>query len=55
MDEKQLQKLIRKNLNDGGQGSRKPPAKQYDPTLVSKDETDTDRDKFFDEMKKREF
>lgn len=57
MDEKQLQKLIRKNLNDQNAGKKKPPVKQYDSTLHKHEveDTDQDRSKFFDEMKRREF
>ena len=57
MDDKQLQKLIKKNLETSGHGKKKPPAKQYDSTLTRKEveDVDSERDKFFDEMKKREF
>lgn len=57
MDDKQLQKLIKKNLETSGHGRKKPPAKQYDSTLTrgEVDDTKVERDKFFDEMKKREF
>ncbi|HEU5175556.1 MAG TPA: hypothetical protein VFT96_12425 [Gemmatimonadaceae bacterium] len=57
MDEKQLQKLIRKNLETSGHGKKKPPVKQYDSTLTNHEveNVDNDRDKFFDEMKRREF
>jgi hypothetical protein len=57
MDEKQLAKLIRKNVKAVEKGRQRPPARNYDPTLTRKetDETDVERDNFFDEMKRREF
>jgi len=56
MDDKQLQKLIRKNVEGLSQGKKKPSPKQYDSTLTRNEtEGDVDRDKFFDEMKRREF
>lgn len=56
MDDKQLQKLIRKNVEGLTQGKKKPSPKQYDSTLTrNEDEGAVDRDKFFDEMKRREF
>lgn len=57
MDEKQLQKLIRKNSENAEKARKRPPAKNYDPTLTrdeAKDE-DLERSDFFDQMKKREF
>ncbi|MBA3889294.1 MAG: hypothetical protein H0X64_02080 [Gemmatimonadaceae bacterium] len=57
MDEKQLQKLIRKNMEGSGHGKKKPPVNQYDSTLTNHEveNVDGDRSKFFDDMKKREF
>ena len=57
MDEKQLQKLIRKNSENAEKARKRPPAKNYDPTLTRKEVEDSDleRSDFFDQMKKREF
>ena len=57
MDEKQLQKLIRKNSEKAEKAKKRPPAKTYDPTLTRKetDDKDLERNEFFDEMKRREF
>ncbi|HVE80103.1 MAG TPA: hypothetical protein VNA89_14650 [Gemmatimonadaceae bacterium] len=57
MDEKQLAKLIKKNVKAVEKARQRPPARAYDPTLTRKEveETDVERDQFFDEMKRREF
>lgn len=57
MDEKQLQKLIRKNSENAERARKRPSAKNYDPTLTRKEAEDEDleRSDFFDQMKKREF
>lgn len=58
MDEKQLAKLIKKNTAHVERAQQqKSKAKQYDSTLHRKETEDTDveREQFFDEMKRREF
>jgi hypothetical protein len=57
MDEKQLAKLIRKNINAANRSKKERPARKYDPTLTRQeaDDTDIERSEFFDEMKRREF
>jgi hypothetical protein len=57
MDEKQLAKLIKKNIDAANRAKKRPPAKNYDPTLTRDEAQDTDieRQDFFDEMKRREF
>jgi hypothetical protein len=57
MDEKQLQKLIKKNSEKAEKARKRPPARTYDPTLTRKetDDADLEREDFFDEMKRREF
>ena len=58
MDEKQLAKLIKKNSEQAEKAKKRPPARNYDPTLTRKetdDDTDLERKDFFDEMKRREF
>ena len=57
MDEKQLQKLIKKNSEKIDKARKRPPARNYDPTLTRKetDNSDLEREDFFDEMKRREF
>jgi hypothetical protein len=56
MDEKQIAKLIKKTTQKVEQKKR-PSARQYDSTLTRKETEDTDmeREEFFDEMKRREF
>jgi hypothetical protein len=58
MDEKQLAKLIKKNIAKA-EKPKNQPRKTYDPTLdiTRRQETDADqeRNEFFDQMKKREF
>jgi hypothetical protein len=56
MDEKQLAKLIRKNVAKAEQKQQKKSSKTYDPTLQRKeDDLDHERAKMFEEMRKREF
>ncbi len=57
MDEKQLAKLIKKNIKATDRSKKRPPARNYDPTLTRKEieEQDIERQDFFDEMKRREF
>lgn len=58
MDEKQLAKLIKKNIEAAERARKKRPApRAYDSTLTrpETDDTDLEREQFFDEMKKREF
>ncbi|HEX5831845.1 MAG TPA: hypothetical protein VFY16_12745 [Gemmatimonadaceae bacterium] len=57
MDDKQLAKLIRKNLAKAAQGSKAHPRKSYDPTLQnrSEDDADVEREHLFKEMRRREF
>ena len=57
MDEKQLAKLIRKNVEKAEKLSKGRAGKNYDNTLPQKpeDDNDIDRDHFFKEMKRREF
>lgn len=56
MDDKQLQKLIKKNMERADKASKKS-SKTYDSTLKRPDTDDSDleREQFFDEMKRREF
>ncbi len=57
MDEKQLQKLIRKNAAKAAKLAKARDGRQFDKTLPpSQDEDhDIERTHFFKEMKKREF
>jgi hypothetical protein len=57
MDEKQLAKLIRKNVEKAEKASKGRAGKNYDNTLPPKPDydTDLDREHFFKEMKRREF
>jgi hypothetical protein len=58
MNEKQLAKLIKKNVAKvDAKGSKVRQPKSYDETLPPKpaDDTDTEREAFFKEMKRREF
>ena len=62
MDDKQLAKLIRKNAAKVEKLSEARKGKGYDPTLTAtrgKNEEDAkdrdERDRFFKEMKRREF
>jgi len=58
MDEKQLAKLVKKNMEKASK-PKTPPRKTYDSTLdvTRRPATDQDqeRQEFFDQMKKREF
>lgn len=57
MDEKQLQKLIRKNAAKAAKLAKARDGRQFDKTLPPPRDEDTDieRTHFFKEMKKREF
>jgi hypothetical protein len=57
MDEKQLAKLIKKNIKATDRSKKRPSARNYDPTLTRNEieEQDVERQEFFDEMKRREF
>jgi hypothetical protein len=57
MDEKQLQKLIRKNAEKAARLSKARDGRQFDKTLPKPQDEDSDieRTHFFKEMKKREF
>lgn len=57
MDDKQLQKLIKKNMERAEKTSKGKSSKKYDSTLTRPDTEDSDieREQFFDEMKRREF
>jgi hypothetical protein len=59
VNEKQLAKLIKKTTAKAEQRINKPrPNRNYDPTLQNRDEDDKvvdERQKAFDEMKRREF
>ena len=58
MDDKQLAKLIKKNVEKAEKLAKARTGKKYDSTLPppsSDEEVDAERDAFFKEMKKREF
>ena len=57
MDEKQLQKLIKKNAAKAAKLAKARDGRQFDKTLPKAQDEDTDieRTHFFKEMKKREF
>lgn len=57
MDDKQLQKLIRKNVEKVEKAQKQKQERNYDSTLPRRQTTDDDleRQDFFDEMKRREF
>lgn len=57
MDEKQLQKLIRKNAAKAAKLAKARDGRQFDRTLPKAQDEDADieRSQFFKEMKKREF
>lgn len=57
MDEKQLQKLIRKNAAKAAKLAKARDGRQFDKTLPKPQDEDADieRTQFFKEMKKREF
>ncbi len=53
-DEKKLEKLVRKTAAKAAKAKDKG-RRQFDDTLAPEAEEDTERRKFFSEMKKREF
>jgi hypothetical protein len=53
-DEKKLAALIRKNAAKA-EKAKQVGRKQFDKTLPPRTEEDDERDRFFSEMKKREF
>jgi len=56
MDEKQLQKLINKNVAKAEKLTKARQGRKYDKTLPPEpDDADLERSHFFKEMKKREF
>jgi hypothetical protein len=58
MDEKQLAKLVRQNAARAAQVAKARKGRAYDPTLRPTDDDDDvvlERDRFFKEMKRREF
>ena len=59
MDEKQLAKLVRQNASLAEKLAKARKGRAYDPTLRPTADDDEDgaieRDKFFKEMKRREF
>jgi hypothetical protein len=57
MDEKQLQKLIRKNAEKAEKLSKARDGRKFDKTLPAPQDEDADveRTAFFKEMKRREF
>ncbi len=57
MDEKQLQKLIKKNAAKAAKLSKARDGRQFDKTLPPPrdEDSDVERTHFFKEMKKREF
>jgi len=57
MDDKQLQKLIRKNAAKAEKLAKARDSRKFDKTLPppQDEESDVERTHFFKEMKKREF
>ena len=56
MDDKQLQKLVRQNAAKAAKLTKARDGRQFDKTLPkAPEDADLERDKFFKEMKKREF
>ena len=57
MDDKQLAKLIKKNMEKAAKPSKLRPAKKYDATLPERedDAAAAERTQLFKDMKKREF
>lgn len=58
MDEKQLQKLIRQNAAKAAKLAKARDGRQFDKTLPKRRENEDDdieREKFFKEMRRREF
>jgi hypothetical protein len=58
MDDKQLAKLIRQNAAKAEKLAKARQGRAYDPTLrapTEDEEAERERDRFFKEMKRREF
>jgi hypothetical protein len=58
MDEKQLAKLVRQNAAKAAQVAKARKGRAYDPTLPPTDDDEdvaVERQRFFKEMKRREF
>lgn len=57
MDEKQLQKLIKRNAAKAAKLAKARDGRQFDRTLPppTNEDSDIERDQFFKEMKRREF
>jgi hypothetical protein len=58
MDEKQLAKLVRQNAAKAAELAKARKGRAYDPTLPKTDDDEdvaVERDRFFKEMKRREF
>jgi hypothetical protein len=57
MDAKQLAKLVRQNAAKAEKLAKARKSRRYDTTLPPEadDDVDLERDKFFKEMKRREF
>ena len=58
MDEKQLAKLVRQNAARAAELAKARKGRAYDPTLPPTDDNEDDaieRDRFFKEMKRRDF
>lgn len=57
MDDKQLQKLIRKNAEKAAKLAKARDARKFDKTLppAQDEDADLERSHFFKEMKRREF
>ena len=62
MDDKQLAKLIRKNVAKVEKAAKAKKDRSYDPTLAATrgkteedGDTEVEREQFFKEMKRREF
>jgi hypothetical protein len=56
MDDKQLQKLVRKNAAKAEKLAKARDGRKFDKTLPAPpDDADIERSHFFKEMKKREF
>jgi hypothetical protein len=53
-DDQKIAALVKKNAAKAAK-AKQPTRRQYDSTLSPEIEEDTDRRKFFSEMKKREF
>lgn len=57
MDERQLQKLIRQNAAKAAKLAKARDGRQFDKTLPKRgdDDEDIERERFFKEMRRREF